>query len=104
MAYAVYRNPNRASRAIYPYLLEVQADLLRDLASTVVVPLARPKLISSKPVSGLMPMVRFKGEPYVLMTPELAGVARSLVGKSVGTLAGRRNSILAALDLLLTGV
>lgn len=104
MAYAVYRNRDRQTRATFPWLVEVQADLLCDLASTVVVPLARPSVVLGKSITGLMPQVRYDGDTFLLMTPELAGVARSMLGRSVGSLSVYRGAILAALDLLLTGV
>lgn len=37
------------------------------------------------------------------MTPELAGVARNDLGPAAGSLAERRDAILAAMDFLLTG-
>jgi toxin CcdB len=37
------------------------------------------------------------------MTPQLAGVARTDLGAPAGSLAEERQSILAALDFLLTG-
>ena len=50
-----------------------------------------------------MPVLQFDGETYVVMTPELAGVARSDLGPAIGSLTARRDTILAAVDLLLTG-
>ena len=45
----------------------------------------------------------FDGEDYVLMTPQLAGIARSDLGALAGSLADQRLVILAAMDFLLTG-
>ena len=60
-------------------------------------------ILSLKPVSHLMPLVQFDGGTYVLMTPQLAGVARSDLGPSAGSLAERRDVIVAAMDFLLSG-
>lgn len=38
-----YTNPNPATRDSYPFLLEIQSNLLRDLRTTVVIPLTRSK-------------------------------------------------------------
>jgi toxin CcdB len=38
------------------------------------------------------------------MTPQLAGIARSELGTAVGNIADQRSAIIAALDLLITGV
>ncbi len=43
---------NRASRE-YPYLLDLQADLLRDLATRVVAPLTPPRTFGARPVAVL---------------------------------------------------
>lgn len=37
--FAVHRNPNRATKAAVPFLLDVQSDLLEELDTRVVVPL-----------------------------------------------------------------
>jgi toxin CcdB len=50
-----------------------------------------------------MPLVQFDGDTYVLMTLQLAGVARSDLGPSAGSLAERRDVIVAAMDFLLSG-
>jgi CcdB protein len=42
-------------------------------------------------------------EDYVLMTPQLAGIRRIELGEAVGSLANARQTIVAAMDFLLTG-
>jgi toxin CcdB len=49
------------------------------------------------------PVLPFDGESYVLMTPQLAGIGRTDLGAVAGSLAGERQTILAAMDFLLTG-
>jgi toxin CcdB len=36
----VYRNPDASTRSRFPYLLDIQSDLLDSLSTRVVVPLA----------------------------------------------------------------
>ena len=50
-----------------------------------------------------MPVIRFEGEVFVLMTPQLAGISRRELGPSVGSLAQQRDAIVAAMDFLLMG-
>ena len=38
--FRVYENSNRATKQRIPYLLDIQSDLLDDLQTTVVIPLA----------------------------------------------------------------
>ena len=101
--FTVYRNKSARTKATFPFLVDVQSALLEDLQTRVVVPLSKTASLTRKPVSQLTPILQFEGEAYVLMTPELAGVARADLGVASGSLADRRDTILAALDFLLTG-
>lgn len=51
----------------------------------------------------LTPTMQFAGELYVLMTPQLAGIARTELGPTAGTLAPQRDAIIAAMDFLILG-
>ena len=100
----VCRNANPATRARIPYLLDVQSDLLDPLATRVVVPLCEPEVLKGKLAERLNPVFEVEGRSMVMLTPELAGVSRKLLGERVGNLANERHSIIAALDLLITGI
>jgi len=102
--FTVYRNPNPASRRRVPLLLDVQSELLDDLATRVVVPLVPASQRKAQSVKKLMPTVVAGGQRYLLVTPQLAGVSRKSLGVAVGDLSRHRAEIVAALDLLLTGV
>ncbi len=101
--FTVYRNRNPRSKASYPLLVDVQSDLLEPLQTRVVIPLSRVAALARKPVSHLTPRLTYDGDAYVLMTPQLAGIARSDLGAAVGTLAQQRQEILAAIDFLISG-
>ena len=101
--FTVYRNKNPGSRATFPFLLDVQSDLLEDLQTRVVIPLSKAAALTKRPVSNLTPLLSFEGEAYVLVTPELAGIARKELGAVAGSLADRRAVIFAAIDFLLSG-
>jgi len=100
----VYRNAHPASRARVPYLLDVQSDLLDTLATRVVVPLCKPEVLRGKLAERLNPVFEVEGRKMVLLTPELAGVSRKALGEKIANLANRRDSIIAALDLVITGI
>jgi toxin CcdB len=101
--FTVYRNKNARTKATFPFLVDVQSGLLEDLQTRVVIPLSRAAALTKKPLKQLTPILDFEGEAYVLMTPQLAGVARSELGAATGSLVERRDTILAAMDFLLTG-
>lgn len=97
----LFRNPR--SR-VYPLLLDVQADLLRDLATHVVVPLTPLRRLRGKPLTRLNPIVPITGEDYAILFPELAALPVRAFGDFVASLQSRRSEIIAALDLLFTGI
>ena len=101
--FTVYRNKSPRSKSTYPFLIDVQSDLLDELQTRVVIPLTKASTLVKKPLTNLTPALKFDGETYVLMTPQLAGVARTDLGASTGSLAEQRQVIVAAIDFLLMG-
>ena len=95
----VFRNPGGGP---FPLLLDVQAGILSDLATRVVVPLARRRTWKARSLTRLDPSVRLGRVEYVLVFQELAGIPCSELGDPVGTLRSRRDELVAALDLLFT--
>jgi toxin CcdB len=102
--FSVYLNANPDSKAIYPFLLDVQSDLIADLATRVVIPLSPASALQGKLVNTLMPLCEVEGLQYALLVPQLAGVSRKQLGAEVADLSSRRDDIMAALDLLITGI
>jgi len=98
----VYRNPNPATNDQIPYLLDLQTDLLEITRTRVVVPLERSGTFST--AQRLMPKFRIEGIAVVMSTPELAGIGFSNLGEPVASLADKRQEIMAALDLLFSGI
>jgi len=101
--FAVYKNKNPRTKSTFPFVVDVQSDLLDALSTRVVVPLTKVAGLARKPVSHLTPSVEFDGDAYVLMTPQLAGIARSDLGAQAGTLNSQRDTIMGSIDFLLTG-
>ncbi len=102
--FSVYRNPNPDSRASVPFLLDVQSDLTADLATRVVAPLSPASAMRGKIINTLTPLLEIDGKQYAMLTPQLAGVSKKQLGTRVADVAARRDEILAALDLLITGI
>lgn len=96
----VFRNPRGG---IYPLVLDVQADLHAKLATRVVVPLVARGKYAGQPLTRLTPVLKVRGDDYVVVFPLLAAVSRLSVGELVGSLASQRAALIAALDLLITG-
>ncbi|HEX3127339.1 MAG TPA: CcdB family protein [Thermoanaerobaculia bacterium] len=100
----VYKNKNPQTRSAIPFLLDVQSDLLSNLETRVVVPLCPAPAIKGKPLRVLTPVLEIAGEPYVMLTPQMAGISRSELGPVVGSLERSRFEIIAAIDFLVTGI
>lgn len=102
--FAVHENINAATRAAVPLLLDVQSNLLAELGTRVVVPLYPASTLQEKMLKTLTPRFEIEGQPYVMLTPQMAGIANKQLGPMVADLAARRDEIIAALDLLITGI
>lgn len=97
----VFRNPDSASARQRPYLVILQSDLLRDVSTVVVAPLA----LSSRfpPITRLTPTIAIAGNEYVILTTDIASIPRKALKRGVGTAAAKRDEILSALDLVFVG-
>lgn len=102
--FSVHRNRNAATRAAVPYLLDIQSDLISDLGTRVVVPMCLTSTMRGKLVKTLMPIFGIEGKQYAMLTPQLAGISKQHLGAKVTNLADKRVEIVAALDLLITGI
>jgi len=100
----LYKNSNKATQKNYPYLLDIQSNLLSDLRTTIVIPLMAKRIAASHTISKLNPVVRVKNENFTVMTQSLAGIDRNVLGESVGDLTQYRSEIFAAVDFVLSGI
>lgn len=85
------------------WLLDVQADLLRDLNTRVVVPLM-PRDRAPLPAARLNPVLVVAGSEHVMVTQFLSAVPVAMLKGAPVSLAGQAEQIMGALDMLLTGV
>jgi toxin CcdB len=98
----VYENMNHDTREIFPYLLDIQADVLNDLPTRVVVPLALSSVLN-KTIPILTPQFKIIETEVKMVTPQLVGVQMHVLGTRICSLKDHRAEIIAALDLLVTG-
>ncbi|HVK85867.1 MAG TPA: CcdB family protein [Kofleriaceae bacterium] len=89
---------------IFPLLLDVQSDVLSGLVSRIVVPMVTTKRWKDRPITRLNPTVKLEDTEYLLVFQDLASIPASALGKVVGSLAHRRGELIAAVDLLFTGI
>lgn len=99
MQFTVYHNTHPASA--YPYLLDVQSDLLDVLSTRLVIPLYPLDKIRTKSPPRLCPEIEVNGARYLAMTHEMASVRRTQIGDVAGNASEQRNQIKAAIDFLI---
>jgi len=104
MQYDVYPNPSPRMRDAYPYVVDVQSDLLKALATRMVVPLALTSLPSSSLPRRLCPLLQVKGQTLMLVPFEAAPLDKRYLKSKVISLRDRAGDIVAAMDAVLSGV
>ena len=95
----IYENTNKSTLEFFPYLLDVQNDLLSSLKTRVVVPLG----LGITPIRHLNPTFEIEGKSVVMSTADMAGISLSACGGKVLNLGDKRNEIIDALDFLVNG-
>ncbi len=98
----IYPNPIKADRGLYPYVLEVQSDLLYQFTERVCVP-----LVSGNTVPGVTdrfnPRVVVDGTPCRLHPLGITVFFSSELRRPVGNAKPQALDIDTALDMLLRG-
>lgn len=102
--FAVHRNRNARTAGRYPYLVDIQNDLLDDLRTRVVIPVERVSDPGKKPLARLTPVIAIAGETFMLMTPLMAGIAKDELGEIIAEVHDYRDVVLDAVDFLFLGV
>jgi toxin CcdB len=87
-----------------PYFVVLQTDMLRVAETVVVAPLYPVGSPMLPMIPRLHPTFDVDGVPLVLVATLLASVRRNFLGTRIASLADRRDDIIAALDMLFTGV
>ena len=98
----VYENMNLDTCKIFPYLLDIQADILSDLPTRIVVPLVLSSVLN-KTIPILTPQFKINETEVRMVTPQLVGVQMHVLGTRICSLKDQRGEIVASLDLLVTG-
>ncbi|EMB4322065.1 CcdB family protein [Pluralibacter gergoviae] len=101
MQYVIYRN--KSNRAAYPYLLDIQSDIIDELDTRLVVPLYPTAKVSNVPVKRLTPSLTVEGEDYLVMTHEMAAIRLTQLGDEVMNARPYRQRIRDALDFIIDG-
>jgi toxin CcdB len=97
----VFANPTR-TRAEQPFLICVQHKDLDHLPTRLVAPLATQQVVRT--ASRLNPMLTVGGKEVFLVPQNLSPIALRFLREPAGSLEQDRDRIIAAVDMLMTGV
>ncbi len=84
-------------------LLDIQAEILSDLNTRVVVPLLSQDLAGLEREVRLHPLLTVGDTDYVMMTTHLGAVPVSDLGSIVANVEVQRQTVIDAIDFLLQG-
>lgn len=101
--FTLFENQNPDSQRTYPYFVDVQNNLLNALNTRMVIPLVAAESVG-KTITKLCPVTDLHGNSFALMTQQMTNVSVSALKVPIGSLAHMRDEIVAAIDLLITGI
>ena len=104
MQYDVYDNPSPRMRDQYPYVVDIQSDLLSGLATRLVVPLAITSLVAGDLPRQLCPVISVHGKRLMLVPFEAAPLGKKLLKGKLASVKDRGHEIAAAMDAAVSGV
>ncbi|MBL6932231.1 MAG: CcdB family protein [Rhodospirillales bacterium] len=84
------------------YLLDIQADLLNNLNTRIVVPLMKPQNAPT-PAKRLNPVFEINGGHVIMATQFMAAVPLTILKQPVATLEQNHREIIDAVDFLMQG-
>lgn len=102
--FTLYKNEDRSSNKTYPYFIDVQNALLSDLNSRLVIPLSKHETLSNTDAKRLCPVIHLDEGNFVLLTHQMTSVPKSILKTEVTSLENFRYEILAAIDMLISGI
>ena len=104
MQFDVFDNPSPRMRDVYPYVVDVQSDLLSALDTRMVVPLAITTLAAKDMPRRLCPVLTVNGQSLMLVPFEAAPLDKRLLRTEVTSVRDRSHEIIAAMDSVLSGI
>jgi toxin CcdB len=98
----VFANPSARGRRERPFLIVIQSDLVGDTRTRVAAPLVAKSEI--RPIPRLNPIFRVNGQELHFHPLEIAHIPKELLRTPVANLEAERDRIIAALDMVFTGI
>jgi len=100
----IYLNPNKKNRIAYPFIIDMQNNLVDDLATRIVAPLASYSKFKNEEIKKLTPRVSYEGQELLILIPQISSMPTKLLKEPIGSLSHLRDEIIAALDFAIIGI
>lgn len=104
MQFDVHVNADSASEKRFPFLLDVQSDILSALPTRLVVPITRRERLPQNLPERLCPEVSMQGTAHHLISFEAAAIPAKRLGPVVCSLKENSFEIINSIDSVLSGV
>lgn len=88
----------------YPFVVDVQSNLLSSLATRMVVPLAVTSLAARELPQRLCPVFTVRRKNLMLVPFEAAPLDKRLLKTEVSSVRDRASDIIAAMDAVMSGI
>ncbi len=102
--FTVYKNKNPRTKKTFPFLLDIQSDLLDQIRTTIVIPLGKYATVKDQVITKLCPIVEIDGTKYAALTQQIAGIERASLGAKVTNISDYRSEFIDAIDLIISGI
>jgi toxin CcdB len=100
----IYANPNKKSSTAYPFIIDMQNNLVDELTTRIVAPLALYSKFKDGELKKLTPRVSYKEQELLILIPQITSMPARLLKKPIGSLSHLRDEIIAALDFAIIGI
>lgn len=104
MQFDVYTNPSPRMRDQYPFVVDIQSELLSRLATRMVVPLAVTGLAEKDLPRRLCPVLVVREQRLMLVPFEAAPLEKRLLKVKIASVKNRAHDIASAMDAVLSGI
>jgi CcdB protein len=100
--YDVFRMRNGAKIGSIAYLIILQSDALRDMATAITAPVS--KIAASSVLKKLNIPILIEGETFHIMMPEMGAFSVKQLGVFVTNVQTIHEDVMAAVDLMFAGI
>jgi toxin CcdB len=104
MQFDVHENTNADSAQRFPYLLDIQSNILSSLPTRFVAPIASEAMLPKHLPERLCPQVTINNKPYRVIGFEAAAIPAKRLGPLVCSLKEQSFELLDCIDAVLSGV